>query len=398
MLTNLSRSILTNRLLMLAVLALLPLASAAQTPDPDSPAGQLRAIATPLGSAQGAAAISALVNLEVSTALLGTSTGGFTYSFDPQLRVERRSASSFGPAFSERVLTTGRGKVSAGVNLLMTGYDSFNDQNLTDGEFRPGRNIQGLPISYSSLELDLSSKTVVGFAHMGVTDDFDLGFAVPWISVSMEAEGGFFTAQDDQLAAFDIPDITSSGIGDVAVFGKYRFLRREGGGAAAGFELRLPTGDRDSFRGLDVTRVLFTGIWSATAGRLSPHANFGYEFWSDQVNISEDETIFAKDLVKYAFGVEIEANPQTTIVIDLVGRYLRHGGKVGYETFPGPGGTSIDALIGLPEGVGQLSLAPGVKWNFYRSALLTVNLLTSLSNSGLRANFTPVFGIDWAFD
>jgi hypothetical protein len=95
--------------------------------------------------------------------------------------------------------------------------------------------------------------------------------------------------------------------------------------------------------------------------------------------------------------VELEAHPRTTIVVDLVGRGVRHGGKVGYQTFAGAGGTSIDALVGIPEGLQQVSLAPGIKWNAAGSLLFVGNVLFSLSNSGLRANAIPVVGVDWAF-
>ena len=63
------------------------------------------------------------------------------------------------------------------------------------------------------------------------------------------------------------------------LFGKYRVVRQQDGGIAAAVELRLPTGDKNELRGLDVTRT-FSGIWSK-GGRVSPHANIGYEFWSD---------------------------------------------------------------------------------------------------------------------
>jgi hypothetical protein len=130
---------------------------------------------------------------------------------------------------------------------------------------------------------------------------------------------------------------------------------------------------------------------------VSPHANVGYEFWSDEVAISESGDVFAKDQFKYAVGIELEAHPRATVVVDIVGRGLRNGGKVGYQTFFGAGGTSIDALVGLPEGLNQVSVAPGIKWNAWGSFLVTGNLLVSMSNDGLRAKTIPVVGVDWAF-
>jgi hypothetical protein len=48
-------------------------------------------------------------------------------------------------------------------------------------------------------------------------------------------------------------------------------VRQEGGGVAASVEVRLPPGDKNQLRGLDVTRTLTSLIWSR-AGKVSPHA------------------------------------------------------------------------------------------------------------------------------
>lgn len=388
------------RLLAAAVVSLVVAQSAAAqgTAPADSPRGQLLLFGRPLGSEQGMSALASLASLEVSTAPLGTSTGGFTFTFDPTIRAFTRSASSFGPSFAERSLTTGKGKISAGFNWLHAGYDSFNEQRLDNFDFQPARNIRGFGDSpgHTEMVLNLTSETLVAYGHVGVTDTFDLGVAVPWIRITMNAEGRVVGASGQSATVPPLAERSSAGVGDIAIFGKYRLFRREEGGAAAAVEFRLPTGDRNAFRGLEVTRTLVSGIWSL-GGRVSPHANVGYEFWSDEVAISASGDVFAKDQYKYAVGVELEAHPRATVVVDLVGRGLRHGGKVGYETIFGIAGLSVDALVGLPQGVREVSVVPGVKWNVWGSVLVTGNLLVSLSNTGLRANTIPVVGLDWAF-
>jgi hypothetical protein len=367
----------------------------------DSLKGQLLALGRPLGTEQGISALVALTSLEVSTAPLGTSTGGFTFTFDPRLRTWTRSASSFGPAFSERSLTTGRAKVSAGFNVLHANYDSFGDANLKNGDLQPVRNLQSplTPISYTTLKLNLISDTVVAFGHAGVTDDLDIGVAIPWVRVKMDAEGSFFNAAGADLGQhLLVPSTTSAGVGDIAIFGKYRLWRQADGGLAAAIEARLPTGDRDALRGLDVTRTLVSLIWSK-GGRVSPHANAGYEFWSDGVLIASDGSVSAKNQAKYAFGVEIEAHARATLVVDVVGRRVLNGGQVGYRALATTGGSagSAEGLVGLPEGINQIALAPGGKWNVWRSILLTANVLAPLTTEGVRARIIPVFGVDWAF-
>jgi hypothetical protein len=361
-----------------------------------------------IGSA--AAAISAL---EVSTAPLGTSTGGFTFSFDPSLRTWRRSATTFGPAFSERSLTTGRLKVSAGLNYIHSSYHSIGGYDLQNGDFRPLTNIvgvSGIPAnSYSSVQMHWSSDTVVAFGHVGVTDDLDLGVAVPWTRVSIEGTEALISPSGTHLFDSTLPATSDSGIGDIAIFGKYRIVRQEEGGVAAAVEVHAPTGSLANMRGLDTTRTLVTGIWSK-GGRVSPHLNVGYEFWAASVPLARDNatrevTVSAKNQVKYAIGLEIQPQPRLTFVIDLVGRHLLNGGELGYQSVstsvastgcPSPP-CSSNALFVLSNGIHVVSLAPSVKWNLWGSVLVTGNVLVALSNNGLRSNVIPVFGLDWAF-
>ena len=312
---------------------------------------------------------------------------------------------SFGHELWTRVRGTeshhGQGQVQWRIQLAARRVHSYGGQDLTNGDFRPAQNVRGfapLPaVSYSSLTLNMSSDTLVVFGHAGVTDDLDVGVAIPWVRVSLDATGGFFDSSGVNLSAVTIPATSASGIGDIAIFGKYRLWQPAEGGVSAVIELRLPTGDEDNLRGLGVTRTLIGGVWSQ-GGRIAPHANIGYEFWSDSVAyLGKTVTFSQRTRSEYAVGVELEAHPRATVIIDLVARHLFHGGKVGYQTFAGPGGSSIDALIGLPEGIQQLALAPGVKWNVWGSVLATANVLTALTNDGLRANIIPVVGLDWAF-
>jgi hypothetical protein len=80
-----------------------------------------------------------------------------------------------------------------------------------------------------------------------------------------------------------------------------------------------------------------------------------------------------------------------------VGRQLRGGGQLAYQTFGNATIGTVDALVGQAEGINSFWIVPGAKWNAWSRVLITANLLTTLANDGLRANFTPVVGIDWSF-
>jgi hypothetical protein len=51
----------------------------------------------------------------------------------------------------------------------------------------------------------------------------------------------------------------------------------------------------------------------------------------------------------------------------------------------------------VPKGLNVVSLAPGIKWNAGGNVLITGNVLVAVANDGLRANATPVLGLDWTF-
>src|SRR3954462_14592492 len=103
------------------------------TPEPFSHAAHF-------GSQPNAQAILTQLNKgiasQLSTFPLGSSSAGFTYTFDPALGVFNRSTESFGPVFAERPLTAGRGKLSFGLNYLKAHYDRFEGQDLRKGDIK----------------------------------------------------------------------------------------------------------------------------------------------------------------------------------------------------------------------------------------------------------------------
>jgi hypothetical protein len=389
--------------LAIALLGLTTAAAHAQTSQTttefDSVREALGEAARVLGSQQSASTIVALTSIEVVTAPLGTSTGGFTFTFDPLLQVYKRSSSSFGPAFAERSLTAGRAKVSIGANWVYTSYDSLGGFNLEGNELLLAKNVNSpaLPrVSSTALNVNLDTHTVAAFGQVGVTDSFDLGVIVPWVRVDLGAEGLYLGPNGTTEGRLTVPRARAWGIGDMGIFGKYLLWRQTDGGIAAAFDVRLPTGDKDELRGLDITRTTAALVWSK-GGRVSPHANVGFEFWSKELPISATGDVSIRHQLKYAAGVEIDAHPQLTLLVDIVGRQLRGGGQLSYQTFGNSTIGTVDALVGQSGGINSFWIVPGAKWNVWRRFLLTASVLTSLKNDGLRAKITPVGGIDWSF-
>ena len=272
---------------LLVLAASTPAFAQSTTPPTDSMSGLLRFVGYQLGGEQSARVLSALAGLAVSTAPLGTSTGAFTWVSDPTVGLKTHAASSFGPTFGERALTSGRGSYAAGFNLLHADYGRFAGQPLTGEGFKLVQNadIEFSPLWYSALNLKLSSQTAVFFGTAGLRDDLDVGIAVPLIRVSFDAVGGGFTTAGDKFQEASVREAWASGLGDMAVFAKYRFWKQPEGGAAVELEVRLPTGSKDNLRGLGVSRTQISAIWSR-GGTWSPHVKLGYEIWSAGVPVS----------------------------------------------------------------------------------------------------------------
>ena len=146
-------------------------------------------------------------------------------------------------------------------------------------------------MSESRIQLNVRTDTLAVFAQYGLFDNFDLGVVVPYAQVSIDGSSRIFGQTDEELQRV-ILDTSAQGIGDIAITGKYRFwqstrdvassLRRNAAMAAA-VTVRVPSGDSDDLLGLGLSRTLVSFIGSGTVGRLAPHVNVGYKFWSEAV-------------------------------------------------------------------------------------------------------------------
>jgi hypothetical protein len=207
---------------------------------------------------------------------------------------------------------------------------------------------------------------------------------------------------------------TSTGLGDMALSAKYRLTSfGEGppdpGGLAVVATMRLPTGDRENFRGLGITRTMVSAVISTGKARFRPHGNVGFDFWSDGFEAVTADTgrasVSARHQFAYAAGFEFEAAPKLTLNLDLLGRHLLGAGRVGLRTdTPAPtsplgsiGVTSVESIVALDEGINKLILAPGVRLNLKGSFVLSLNALVKLRDNGLHDKFIPVVGLDWTF-
>jgi len=349
----------------------------------------------------------------VASTPLGSSSGGFAFKLDKTTGLEVRSASTFGPSFAERVITSGAGQMSLAVNLTAATYDKLGKLDLDQMELVHQQSASPLLNQKGYLSLVLASETTVIQAIMGATEKLDVGVAVPIVRVRLDAISWVEDANGSVLVRGSGIG-TSTGLGDIALIGKYRLLRFGGapppdapvepdpGGLALLVTARLPTGSRENLRGLGIHRVMPALVFSSGKGRLRPHAQIGYEFWSKGIDVVSDfdPTVTARHSFQYAAGIEFEAAPTLTLMVDFLTRQINGGGKVGSQTATDLGIPGIDAFtyaVALPEGILKQSLVPGLKWNLKGKFLLSLNAIVALRDNGLYDKFTPVVGLDWTF-
>lgn len=356
---------------------------------------------------------------QLATFPTGTPSGGFSFSFDPATGAFQRATNSFGPSFADRALTNGRGKFTVGANFQYSKYTSFEGKDLQNGDVKFYLTHQDIPgnlffegdLVEAALRLDLSSSTSTIFANYGVTNAFDVAVSLPIVHVKMDST---IDAKILRLATGTTPihsfaggsDTASysasgsaTGIGDILVRGKYRFLSAQGGGLAAGVDLRLPTGDEQDLLGTGAFGATFQLIGSTSSGAFAPHFNVSYAAsgHSDVVNIANE---FA-----YKVGTEIVAAPAVTLNADFLGRTLIDAGRLGltgvthnYMNQAGvPGSITLNEYVARDGALNISSLAVGGKFNVAGNLLITANALIALSNSSVTARVTPVVGFDYTF-
>ncbi|HVJ28352.1 MAG TPA: transporter, partial [Vicinamibacterales bacterium] len=295
----------------------------------------------------------------LATFPVGSSSGGFTYTFNPALGTFSRSSESFGPLFAERALTIGRNRGSLGAGYQRSTYDTFEGKNLRQSEIVfhiehidcCGRTQGGASVPDGSrlnpafegdiieaaLALRLTTQTMVFYGTYGLTDRLDLGVVVPLVSIDMDAS---ISARIERLATTANPDThvfdgenpdertfassaSATGLGDIMVRAKYNVFRAGGGGLAAAVDVRTPTGDESNLLGTGGVQTKLYGIGSFAVGKLSPHINAGYTF---STKGALDAPL--NDEWNYAVGLDVAVSPRLTLIADVLGRSIRDVGRM----------------------------------------------------------------------
>jgi hypothetical protein len=399
---------------------------------------------------------------QLATFPLASSSGGFTFAQNDRGEIVPTST-TFGPSFAERGVTIGRNQFNFGFTFQRTEYDSFEGLALDSGELQfvrqhnnccpPTNNNPAAETDFapdferdllvSRLRATIENRTTAFFANYGVTDRFDLGLAVPIVTVDLDATVDAqilrtataatptvhsFDGQGSALASFSNAG-SATGVGDILVRAKYNLYRTPTAAFAAALDLRLPTGDKDDLLGTGATQTQVFFIGSGEYGTFSPHVNFGYTFSNGETSAeaasveSADVTQLAlpvavdsdpldlsvPDEINYTFGFNVAVVPRVTVGFDVRGRTLRDVPRFGLQNTTyvnrGPGtlpsaSVTVDDEVSIESTSGNLNQLLGVvggKINLGGTFLLNLTLLFPMNDDGLKPKPTPVIGFDYVF-
>ena len=385
---------------------------------------------------------------------LASSAGGFTYRFDPTLGVFARATDSFGPIYADRAATIGKGKFNLGVNYSHFDFDRINDMSLADGDVKfvfqhvnVGTYVQGDVIT-ANLSLKLKTDIAAFVMTYGVSDQFDVGAAIPVVKVTLSAKTDATIqrlatgpsdnpptihrfAGEKQSATFEDSG-SATGVGDIVLRGKFRVVGGAVGGLALAADVRLPTGEERDLLGTGATQGRVSLIGALRLGNFSPHINGGYTRSTDPHDDRTPEEknppgggtplprLTIPDQIDYTAGFDWAVHPRVTVAVDVLGRTFRKTQivKVENQTFTAVTGdskggpcqclpegqnppqtvTAVFPRLTSTEGDSNTLLGSiGLKINPFANLLVTLNTLFSLKREGLQTRIAPLVGLDYSF-
>ena len=163
----------------------------------------------------------------------------------------------------------------------------------------------------------------------------------------------------------------------------------------------MPTGDEENLLGAGAPGIKPFVVLSGSAGKFSPHLNFGYTWNGSSVlagDVASGTTSDLPDQANFIIGADFGVSERFTFAFDVLGLYLIDAPRLQRTDFLALDGRSRFADINfVNESYSQLSGAVGFKVRMVEGLLFDVNLLFNLDDNGLRDQITPLVGFEYAF-
>ena len=387
-------------------------------------------------------ALNNMIAANISSFPLSSTVAGFTFNIVDGVPVFTNQ--SLGPIYAETAETIGPGKININLTYSYLNLNRFRGIPVADMQFKfthedltsgPGRP-QPEPAGSESLgnpgfeldnidvfpNLNIESNIVAFTLTAGVLKNLDISLAVPIVNIHLsgnaEATINSFTYgrldpdfPERQGAAHSFGqnpdplnpvlhleksyDVSTNGIGDIAIRLKYVLLRESALNLAGLADIRLPTGDEKNFLGTGEMNYRFLWVLSNSYGNFNPHLNIGYD---------RRGADFDSDEIEYIVGFDQKLSNSLTFAVDILGSYdldetetiqIFPGTVNAVEEFLGGSVTRTFDLSNIPEfdRDNTLDLSVGFRVAPSDKLLLMGNALIPLNDGGLRSSITPTIGL-----
>lgn len=380
-------------------------------------------------------AFNGLIASNIASFPLSATAAGVTFDFStgqPVAVIE-----SQGPIFAETAHTLGKGRINVGVTATRLNLSRLRGVPLDQLRFtfphedlaEPGLGDSPTEIDVISvfMGLDVSSSIFAISGTYGLTDNLDVGVAVPFVSVDIEGTARavvdsrtitrfgqafhFFggDAFNPVLETEEEYGGSASGIGDVAVRAKYRFPIEAGYGLAALADVRLPTGSEEDFLGSGSLGFRLALLGSLEVGSFSPHLNVGFDRRGTASDSTGDDEFDRNSLVVIG-GFDQQIASGVTFAIDLLGNFSLSDDPlddfpdrvfiVDSSEFPTNGSATREVpLTNIPTDGSDstLDLSVGTRIAFSEKLQVLGNILVPLNDGGLRSSVVPTVGASLTF-
>jgi hypothetical protein len=364
--------------------------------------------------------VAAALKQQITALPLGTSSGGFTWEFDPSVSLMVRRTRSFGPVLGDRPITIGARKFSIGVTFQHTEWRSLAGQDLQDGIYGHDLFLDDfyIPPIQPVLEqfgsrLDLSTERTTVNLTYGISSRLDFNVIVPFARTNVSGGPDYsYTLVTSGTLLFRAQDTvtrSANGLSDISMRGKYVLMSRRRAAVAAIGELRLPTGVESNLLGTGKLATRVSAVGSVMVGPVSPRLEVGFLFAGKGLTFAERFGRLAlseaepSDEVTYSLGADAAVADRVTVSVDVLGRTLLNSAKILQTVHTMPDSLNpafTREIIGYTAEPGKVSLllgTVGAKFQVATNWLLTASVLVALNEAGVKPQPTPVIGFERAF-
>lgn len=383
---------------------------------------------------------------------LAAPVSGVVIGFNRKLAVPEDITENLGTILTERGNTVGKYKLFAGFTYQRFVFNSVDGTKLSNLPIvfsQPATSAANQIVGYAQNTLSANVSQYTGILAFGLTDRIDVSAILPFQRVSLA--GGYTTALEAQVpntggtptkagtcppspavntgictgtSSFVGRTVAGSatGIGDLILVVKGTAYNGERAKIAAGLETRFPTGDVFNLLGTGAYGVKPYAVFSYFWGRLTPHANIGYQWNGFSVlRLNQDGgNLRLPSILDYSAGADIGlVKRKLSVVADLLGQHFYNAPRILAAAPVTPGGLNCSVGICIPDtstvagplqnakltsiGVNPSAsynvenMSVGLKWSPKGNLIIAANALLKLNDAGLRAKYVPLVGISYRF-